>query len=169
MDLDKFKAMATAPGRTRADLETIRSNAMKKGAEPHVRIVERILDERFPQWRGGRRKSGGATPTTAMFRGEEQYFPTAKDAYRWLIDLFIRAAPHVLRGEEWQREFVSKRNTGSHFSRELRDLYRDSPHLASDPNFYTRVGDGWFANRKRPVKAAPGLVEGAPCGYLVWR
>ena len=34
----------------------------------------------------------------------------------------------------------------SYFAKDLKSLFLRSPHLANDPDKYTRLGDGWFAD-----------------------
>ena len=100
------------------------------------------------------------TPTTVRFREEEKTFPTAKDAYVWLIRKFTRDRPDVLRGEDWQRRFVAKGRTVNYFAQDAKSLFPHSPHLANDPNMYTRLGDGWFANLNLSNRQKFGILSG---------
>ncbi len=146
MDRERFKSLVNDPRRTRQEIDQMRRNALDKGEIELAYLAEKALDNRFPGWNRGIRKAGGATPTLASFRGEERRFPMAKEAYVWLMDCFIRAKPEILEGPDWQKEFVAKGRTVNYFDRDLKSLFRDSPHLADDPNNYTILGNGWFAD-----------------------
>jgi hypothetical protein len=146
MDCDRYRELVNDARRTRKDIEQMRHNALAKGKNELAHIAEIALDERFPGWDRVRSKRSGPRPVMASFRGKQKYFQTAKEAYEWLMDCFIRDKPEVLRSEDWEKEFVAKGRGVNYFSRDLKSLFHNSPHLADDPNNYKRLGEGWFAN-----------------------
>ena len=82
MDIARFEAFARDPNRTIAELTTMKKNALAKGRNDLARIVDDVLRERNPT-KG--KKSGGKTPTTAVFRESTQQFdPTAVFRNDWL-------------------------------------------------------------------------------------
>lgn len=146
MDLERFRDLVNDPRRTRDELKQMHRNALAKGKSELAHIAKLALDERFPGWDNRRKRSGGATPTVAAFRGEEMWFPSAKEAYVWLMGKFVWERPDVLGGELWKREFVAKGRRVNYFARDLRSLFPHSLHLADDPQMYARLGNGWFAD-----------------------
>ena len=146
MDPDRFRELVNDPRRTRKEIEQMRHNALDKGEIELAHIAKIALDERFPGWDRLKRKASGATPTMATFRDKQEWFPTAKEAYAWLMGCFIRDKPEILDSEGWQKDFVAKGRAVNYFARDLKSLFHHSPHLADDPNRYTRLGNGWFAD-----------------------
>ena len=146
MSPERFRELVYDPRRTREQIEQMRTNALNKDEIDLARIAETALAERFPDRGRARKRRGGPVPTMARFRGEEKWFRSAKDAYVWLIEKFIWDRPDVLGGEVWQRKFVAEGWAVSYFAKDLKSLFLRSPHLANDPNKYTRLGDGWFAD-----------------------
>ena len=49
MDIDRIKAMAENPKRTRKELEQMRTNALLLGEHRVVKLVETVLRRRFPK------------------------------------------------------------------------------------------------------------------------
>lgn len=146
MDRDQYQKLVNDPRRTREGIEQMRRNALDKGEIELAHIAKIALDERFPGWDRPKRKASGATPTIASFRDKQESFSTAKDAYVWLMNHFVRDRPEILESEDWQAEFVSKGQAVHYFARDRKSLFHRSPHLADDPNFYTRLDKGWFAD-----------------------
>ena len=146
MNPERFRELVYDPGRTPEEIEQMRANAFDKGEIDLACIAETALAERFPDRGRNRKRRGGAIPTMARFREEEQWFSSARDAYVWLIGKFIRDRPDVLKGEDWQRKFVTEGWAARYFAKDLKLLFPRSSHRAHDPNMYTRLGDGWFAN-----------------------
>lgn len=146
MDRDRFRELVNDSRRTREEIEQMRRNALDKGEIELAHIAKIALDERFPGWDRVKRKASGATPTLASFRDKQESFPTAKEAYVWLMGCFIQGKPEILENEDWQLEFFAKGRAVNYFAQDLKSLFHHSPHLADDPNNYTRLGKGWFAD-----------------------
>ena len=146
MNRERFRELVNDPRKTREEIEQMRINALNKGEIELAHIAKIALDERFPGWDRSRKRSGGSVPTLARFREEQEWFPSAKEAYVWLMGRFIWDRPDILGGEDWQREFIAKGRSVNYFAKDLKSLFHHSPHLADDPNKYTRLGDGWFAD-----------------------
>jgi hypothetical protein len=87
----------------------------------------------------------GRKRISASFRGIKKTFRYAKDAYIWLIDNFVSVKPDLL-DEDWQKEFAAKGRVRNYFSRDRKDLFEASPHLAEDSNNYARIAKrDWYA------------------------
>ena len=93
MELEKFREMVEWTNRSKEELLAMRANALRKDAFSHILVVEQVLEQRFPGWRERPTKRGGSKPTVAMFQGEQQDFPSEKEAYLWLIERFIAHNP----------------------------------------------------------------------------
>lgn len=125
------------------DIEVVRvSGDSAQEAEQNIR--EELITNFSTRKR--KSKSGGHTPTQVRFRTDDACFPTAKEAYVWLMGKFLWDKPDVLADEAWMKDFVAHGQAANYFARSLVELFPASPHLASDPNMYTRLGRGWFAN-----------------------
>lgn len=112
--------------------------------------IKEILDERFPQTG---RSAGGSTETVARFKINTKRFPTAKEAYIWLIERFVGARPDVFTNIKWETAYVAvghRRTTEgairNYFARSPRVLFRGSPRLADNQNNYAPLTNGWYAN-----------------------
>lgn len=86
------------------------------------------------------------TPSRARFRGEERDFDSAKDAYVFLVDRFLRANPELLDFPYSDELAITLSSVRKQFARDVDSLFEKSQHLALDPNNYTQVASGWFAN-----------------------
>jgi len=146
MDIDRFKRLVADQRRTKDELKTMLSNALKKDEAEYAHIAKIELDTRFPGWASVRGRRGGATPTFVGFRGSEHRFETAKDAYFWLIQKFTEAHPETFATLNWETVFVAKGKRRNYFGRDLEKMFHESPHLADDQNNYQKLSNGWYAN-----------------------
>lgn len=146
MDADRFRELVYSPNKTQKQVEQMYRNALNKGEIKLGHIAEQALNERFPGWNRNKGRKSGATPTEVNFKGRKEWFPTAKDAYVWLIGNFIQDKPDVLDSEDWKIEFVAKGWAVNYFARDRKTLFHHTPHFADDPNNYVRLGHGWFAD-----------------------
>lgn len=146
MEIDRYKQLVNDPRRTQEELKTMLANALAKGEIDYAGIVEYRLDDVFPGWNDVRTRKGGSTPTVAGFRGVDRHFDTAKEAYCWLIEKFIEAYPTLFESPNWETIFVAAGRQRNYFGRDLKKMFHGSPHLASDPNFYSKLPSGWYVN-----------------------
>ena len=146
MDIDRFASQVNNPRRTKDELVQIRANAVAAGNVEFARIAQDALDNRFPGWNSVRSKRSGATPTTVSFRGDERRYPTAKEAYVWLIERFIQTYPEPFVKLNWEAKFFAKGRKRNYFGRDPRKMFHGSPHLASDKNNYIQLSNGWVVN-----------------------
>lgn len=145
MNIDRFLELLRDPGRTKADLLAMRENALGKKSVEHVHLAERVLDERFPTWRSATSKKGGRKPTEAMFMGTAQHCLSEKDAYVWLMERFTQHYPKPFENVDWETAFVAKGARTIYFAKSLKNLFKTSPDLASDPTKHHRLANGWYA------------------------
>ena len=94
MDAADFERRARNPSLDRADLEMLRANALAKGNREFAAIAAEVLNERFP---GTAKKSGGATPTTAVFLGRTEHFASGKDETSGSCSVFATIMSDFLR------------------------------------------------------------------------
>jgi hypothetical protein len=85
------------------------------------------------------------TPTSVTFRGASRNFPTAKEAYVWLVDKFLSTRPDLLEDRQ-RRESIAAGWGRYYFGRSRAEMFQTSPHLAEDQNNYGRATGGWFVN-----------------------
>jgi len=149
-DLEIFKNRLS--GKTRDELLNMWTNAEAKGLEDYVRAAADELDIRFPNWKEPSRRRG-PTPTKVMFKGEEQIFDTAKEAYIWLIEHLVRAYPKPFKEINWETSFIVKsdRNIKKrlYFARTREALFYGSDNkeeLAENDNNSVRLANGWWVN-----------------------
>jgi hypothetical protein len=145
MDIQRFAASVNDSGKSKQDLIAMRENALRLKAIEHVRVVEEVLDRRFPEWNEVRSRRGGATPVDAMFLGTRRHFYTAKDAYLWLLERFIQHYPKPFVKLDWETLFVAKGPRAIFFAKSLAKLFGSKTHLADDKNKYHRLTNGWYA------------------------
>ena len=86
----------------------------------------------------------GVQPVTARFRGFTHTFPTAKEAYVWMLQHFIQAQPDLLERDS-EIGSAAKGRGRVHFGRGPRDLFPASPRLSENSNFYAKLPGGWYA------------------------
>ena len=85
--------------------------------------------------------------TDAFFRGEKRTFHSSKDAYVWLLNCFMRAKPDVFSSESWDLMLIDTAGSARrYFAPKPDQLFTGAPHLASDPNMYVCLSNGWCAN-----------------------
>jgi hypothetical protein len=84
-------------------------------------------------------------PTWATFRGNRHRCESAKDAYVWLVERFVREHPEPFHELNWETEFVMKGKSRNYFARTPERLYWKSPHLAEDRNNFHQLPNGWYA------------------------
>ena len=156
MNIDKFLQMLEDPSREKGDLLSMRENAIAKNAIEFIHISERVLDARFPEWRQPVMRRGGSKPTDAMFFGNVMHFDSEKDAYVWLMERFTQRYPKPFETIDWETRFVAKGTRTLYFAKSLKNLFKTSPDLASDPTKYHRLPNGWYAklvlNEKQKVE-----------------
>ena len=121
-------------------------NALKEGAKEHAAVARGQLDKRFSGWDAARSKKGGAKQTVVTFRDEKHDFSSAKDAYVWLVERFLRTKPKVFSDPSDETLYLALGNRRNYFARSVAALFHGSPDLADNPNNYTKLSTGWFAN-----------------------
>lgn len=146
MDASRFKALVDDTRRTRQELEQMMRNALAKGERELAHIAKEALDKRFADWAKPRHRASGARSTVVRYRGSEQHFPTAKEAYVWLIQHFVDAKPALFQIVNWETAFVARGKKRNYFGRNRRRMFHGSPHLADDSNNYARLPNGWYMN-----------------------
>jgi len=150
MNLAQFKQHLV--GKPKKDLMRMRNNAEDRGRQDCVEAAETELDKRFPGWKEPSMRRG-PTPTQVMFKGEEQVFDTAKEAYIWLIEHFIRAYPKPFEKINYETYFIVKTDRDIkkrlYFARTREALFYGSDNqeeLAENDNNSVRLSNGWWAN-----------------------
>jgi len=146
--LEKWEKDLRAPDKSQEELENMLNNAKKYGSREHAAVALDILNERFPNWNNPRTRKGGATPTTVTFKGVKREFPTAKDAYVWLIEEFITAYPEPFENVDFETYFIAKGKAHKclYFARSPERLFYTTPDLANNPSNHYRLSNGWYAN-----------------------
>lgn len=146
MDIERFQAMLEKRSRSKADLITMRDNALRQNALGHVHAAEATLERRFPGWRDVRSRRGGRKATDVEFRGRKEYFDSEKEAYVWLLERFIQHYPKPFVELDWETVFVAKGPRALYFAKSLQRLFGEhGQHLAADPNKWCQLHNGWYA------------------------
>lgn len=146
MDLERFRALLEQPGRSKADLVTMRHNALRQNALAHVHAAEATLERRFPGWRKVRSRRGGRKATDVEFRGRKEHFDNEKDAYVWLVERFIQHYPKPFVELDWETLFVAKGPRTLYFAKSLHRLFGEQgQHMAADQNKWCRLSNDWYA------------------------
>ena len=146
MNIAKFKTLVNDELKTKASLMTMLKNAETKGNAEYIFVAREALNRRFPGWGRKPAKSGRATPITVRLRDIEKRFPTAKEAYIWLVDRFSYYDPKLFDPIDWETIFVVKGRDRNYFGRTPQRMFHQSPHLADDRNNYHRLVNGWYVN-----------------------
>ena len=143
MDAKEFEALARRPTLSRGDLENLKQNALAKGNRFFATIADEILNERFPSVK---RRTGGATPTTAMFLHREQDFPNGKEAYIWLVQRFREHRSGLLENQEQWHHRAFKGASRRYFSDSPESLFPIESNQSSLPSNFSELPGGWYAN-----------------------
>jgi hypothetical protein len=143
MDASEFERRARNRALTGEDLETLKVNALAKGHRDFAAIANTVLLERFPSYA---KKSGGATPTTAMCRGVEREFSSGKDAYVWLVERFRENHPPLLENQDRWHQQAFKGVKRKYFARSVQDLFPASSNLSEQTGSFSALAGGWYAN-----------------------
>ena len=146
MNLERFRQHAENPSRTKDDLVNMMRNATDRGERECAAIARLVLDSRFPGWDKPRSRRGGSKPTIARFQTFSEHFPTTKDAFVWLVERFISVKPEIFSNPGQETIHVAVGHARNYFARSAEKLFKASPHLADDPNYYVRLSNGWFLN-----------------------
>jgi hypothetical protein len=146
MDIDRFIKLVSDPIRGREEIKTMMRNAITKGELELAKIAKDALDSRFPGWEKALHKDSGATPTLVRFNLAEKVFPTAKEAYCWLIERFVDAYPEPFIGINWETHFIGEGRTQLYFARDPKKLFRKAAYLAEDLNRFHTISNGWYVN-----------------------
>ena len=141
MDSERFEQLARSPARTRADLESMKANALSRGETELAHIAEEILRERFPI---RTKVPSGRTPTTAIFRGHKEQFESGKDAYLWLVQEFKIYRPTIF--DEYEALHVRAKSAGRRYARSPESLFPAGSPRAGNPSYYAKLGEGWYAD-----------------------
>lgn len=121
----------------------------------HARIVEDVLNERYPGWDRPRKRRGGKRPTVARFKDRIHEFESARDAYIWLVERFADAAPTLFADVRWEttgyfavgrRRRPGERVQRNYFAKSPAALFRRTPTLADNSSHYHRLLNGWYVN-----------------------
>lgn len=146
MDIGRFQTLLDQPGRSKADLVTMRDNALRQNALEHVHAVEATLERRFPGWREVRSRRGGSKATDVEFMGRKEHFDSEKEAYVWLVERFIQHYPKPFVELDWETAFVAKGPRALYFAKSLKRLFgKQGQHMAADSNKWCRLRNGWYA------------------------
>lgn len=157
MDAERFQRMINDSARTQDELEQILRNAIHKNNLEYAKMAQEALKIRFPEWNSVSYKDSRARPTVVKFKGETLEFSTSKRAYVWLLEKFIAFNPKPFVTINWETVFVAEGRKRNYFSQTIEGLFHGSPHLAVDPNNYSQLSNGWYANlnlsneRKRTI------------------
>lgn len=119
----------------------MKSNAIAKGQTELARIADEVLHERFPV---KTKRAGGPTPTTGVFRGRSETFPTGKEAYLWLVEQLRFYRPTIF--EEYEALHKRAPSAGRRFARNPEALFPPRSKRAGDPSYYTALSGGWYAD-----------------------
>jgi hypothetical protein len=152
MDTERTRRLLANPASTQQELEQLVKEALAANERELAFDIRDVIDERFPTAQPSVR---GATLTISTFRSTEKHFPTAKEAYVWLIDRFVGAKPDVFTDVRWETTgyvAIGRHRTEegkairNYFARSPEKLFRNSPWLAAEQSNYVRLQNGWYAN-----------------------
>ncbi|MDP3670900.1 MAG: hypothetical protein Q8R69_14565 [Telluria sp.] len=143
MDITRFEQLARDPRRTRADLESMKANALAKGLVEFAKIANEVLLERFSVVT---KRGGGRTPTTATFRSRSEYFESGKDAYVWLVEQFCQFRKDTLENYISLHRRAGTRSKGCRFAKNPDDLFPENSSRRGNPSHYIELISGWYAD-----------------------
>lgn len=152
MDVERARRLLSNPKCSRQELDALLKEAIAANERELAYDIKDLIEERFPQTG---RSRGGAAETVARYKGTEKRFPSAIDAYIWLVERFIGMKPEVFTDIKWETTgyvAVGQRKSEGHairnyFARSPGKLFHESPHLADNPNNYCVLQNGWYANK----------------------
>ncbi len=127
----------------RADVEQMVANAKRNTDPAYAKLASEVFQERFGSVA---RRSGGSTPTTAIFRGKQADFPSGKDAYIWMIERFRQYHPGLLENQDHWHDKAFKGTTRRFFAKEAASLFPAGSELSSSSSNFSKLSEGWYAN-----------------------
>lgn len=147
MNRERYQELLDNPGRTQAELVTMRENALRMNDLGCMHMAESALNHRFPNWRSPASRRGGPKPTDVEFLGRREQFHSEKDAYVWLLERLIQRYPQPFSQPGPETLFLAKGGHGAlYFAKSLRGLFGEQHQdLAADPNKWCRLSNGWYA------------------------
>lgn len=92
--MDESAFIARLPRCTVLELQQLLLNCLERERDDFALLVEAELRKR-PTPKTSRVRSKKKTPVRVTFDAEVREWAHAKDAYVWLLEKFIAAAPHV--------------------------------------------------------------------------
>lgn len=143
MEISKFKEIVQSSKRSRKELDILLLKATNKGEIEFINIIQQEFRRRGWNVNG---PLGGATPTEVLFNDEKRIFSSAKKAYGWMIENFIKVHPEVFDTVSWETYFVAKGSQRLYFGRDKKKIFFGSPHLAEQSSNLISLSNGWFAN-----------------------
>lgn len=173
MDANRTRRLLAHPASTRDELEQLLKQALAENERELAAEIRDVIDERFTDFSVARH---GAT---AVFRSVERSFPTAKEAYIWLVNHFVAQRPEVFTDLRWEttgyvalghRRTEDGGTIRNYFGRSPQRLFRHSPWLADDESKFVRLTNEWYANvnlsnrEKFEILLRFGWVVGLKCG-----
>ena len=143
MDTAEFEKRTRASALNREQLETLKENALAKGNREFATIAAEVLLERFPT---ATKKSGGATPTTAVCGEKTEDFPSGKEAYLWLIQRLRDHRPHLLESQDQWHMRAFEGVTRRYFATSPHQLFPKGSAQSAKANNFSLLPGGWYAN-----------------------
>lgn len=143
MDIARFEQLARDLRRTRADLESMKANALAKGQVEFAKIANKALLERFPVVT---KRGGGQTPTIATFRSCSEHFESGKDAYVWLVEQFCQFRKGTLENYIALHKRAGTHSKGYRFAKNPDDLFPEDSSRRDNPSHYVMLISGWYAD-----------------------
>jgi len=151
MDVERVRRLLSNQKCLRGELEGLLKEAIAANERELAYEIRDVIEERFPPLA----RRGGPAETVGRYKGMERHFGTAIEAYIWLVERFIEVRPEVFTDIKWETTgyvAVGQRRSEGHairnyFAKSPTKLFRESPHLADNPNNYCRLANAWYANK----------------------
>ena len=151
MDIERTRRLLANPASTRDELRLLLQEARAAREIDLEDEIQDVIDERFPEYLA---PSHVEATAIATFRSQRREFSTAKYAYVWLAEKFVKEKPDLFTEVQWDLRYFAlgtqrmengrpKRN---YFARSPERLFSNSPHLAHSSHKYVQLSNGWYAN-----------------------
>ncbi|MBN8508882.1 MAG: hypothetical protein J0L57_09755 [Burkholderiales bacterium] len=143
--MDEVSFSAKLPKYTLSELQQLRLNCLAYERGDLASLVEMELRQR-PKPRKPRVRSKAKSPVRVTFDGDVREWEHARDAYVWLLEKFIAAAPHVFDVDPHRASELAPGTRRNHFAERETELFYSSPHLALSSSNFARLSNGWVAD-----------------------
>lgn len=151
-------ALYRRPGMTRQELIDAYRNANRENDYDFSDELADILDEKYPDWNTSfwsapNRVQDGKNTIIVTSCSQSKSFPSAKQAYIWLVEQIFNTKPDLDIDNYVLNEMFSRGTHGAwYLAASPAELFPGNSRRANNPSCYHKLSNGWFLNTALSIK-----------------